>query len=171
MLCKIVGFYLTSGYTAVIFSAHLITMKCKAFTTTSTREIQLYTQAATQLTCSPPLPANQVHQSNVCMDKDLSERDLFQLALVTGVALKNAIKCHSWPQSLLVLLPGRCKHATFVSGVTGLFTRHLKFYVSYLLTVALGPEVSLSQIQPLTNLLDPSCFEKASSLMAPANFS
>ena len=123
MLCKILGFYLTSSYTAVIFSALLITMKCKAFTTTGPREIQLCTLAATQLICSPLLPANQVLQSNVCMDKDLSERGLFQLASVTGVALKNATKCHSWPQSLLVLLPGRCKHATFVSGVTGLFTQ------------------------------------------------
>ena len=47
------GFYSTSGYTAVIFSAHLVAVKCEVFTTTSTREIQLYARPATQLTRSP----------------------------------------------------------------------------------------------------------------------
>jgi len=50
---KIPGFYFTSGYTAMIFSAHLVAMKCKVFTTTSTREIQLCAWPATQLTHSP----------------------------------------------------------------------------------------------------------------------
>ena len=34
--CGISGFYSTIGYAAVIFSAHLVAMKCKVFTTTST---------------------------------------------------------------------------------------------------------------------------------------
>ena len=57
-------FYLTSGavdYMAVIFSAHLVTMKCVFFTTTSTWEMQLCTRPATQLT----LLANCVRQSVV----------------------------------------------------------------------------------------------------------
>ena len=49
MLCKInrhtfrgiPGFYSTSGYTAVILSAHLVAVKCEVFTTTSTREVPL----------------------------------------------------------------------------------------------------------------------------------
>ena len=57
------GFYSTSGYTAVIFSAHLVAVKCEVFTTTSTREIQLCARPATQLTRSPLLPANHVRQS------------------------------------------------------------------------------------------------------------
>ena len=66
---KIPGFYLTSGYTAVIFAAHLVTMKCQVFTTTSTGEIQLCARPATQLmdwhTRSPPplLPADRACQS------------------------------------------------------------------------------------------------------------
>ena len=60
---KIPGFYLTSGYTAMIFSAHLVAMKCKVFTTTSTREIQLCAWPATELTHSPLLPADCVCQS------------------------------------------------------------------------------------------------------------
>ena len=46
------GFYLTNGYTAVIFSAHLVAVNCEVFTTTSTREIQLCSRPATQLTRS-----------------------------------------------------------------------------------------------------------------------
>ena len=58
------GFYLTSGYTAVIISAHLVAVKCKGFTTTSTREIQLCARPPTQPTRrSPLLPANCVCQS------------------------------------------------------------------------------------------------------------
>ena len=59
------GFYLTSGavdYTAVIFYAHLVTVKCKVFTT-STRGIQLCALPATQLMCSPLLPADFTRQS------------------------------------------------------------------------------------------------------------
>ena len=62
----IAGLYSTIcavDYTAVIFSTHLVTMKCKIFTTTSTREIQLCVWPATQLTHSALLPANRVHQS------------------------------------------------------------------------------------------------------------
>ena len=40
MFRGIPGVYWTSGYTAVIFSAHLVAVKCEIFTTTSTREIQ-----------------------------------------------------------------------------------------------------------------------------------
>ena len=61
------GFYSTSGavdYTAVIFSAHLVAVKCEVFTTTSTRKIQLRARPATQLTRSPLLPANRVRQSS-----------------------------------------------------------------------------------------------------------
>ena len=80
-------FYLTSGavdYMAVIFSTHLVAMKCVFFTTTSTREIQLCTLPATQLT----LLVNCVRQSVVhawrfkwkgsisTMHGDLSERGL-----------------------------------------------------------------------------------------------
>ena len=60
------GFYSTSGavdYTAVIFCAHLVAMKCEVFTTTSTRGIQLYARPATQLTCSPLPPADFTRQS------------------------------------------------------------------------------------------------------------
>ena len=32
VLCGIPGFYSTSGYTAVIFSAHLVAVKCDVFT-------------------------------------------------------------------------------------------------------------------------------------------
>ena len=59
----ILGFYSTSGYTAVIFSAHLVAVKCEGFTTSSTREIQLCARPATQLTRFPLLPANRIHQS------------------------------------------------------------------------------------------------------------
>ena len=62
-ICGILGFYSTSGYTAVIFSAHLVTVKCEVFTTTSTWEIQLYVQPATQLKSPPLLPANSIRQS------------------------------------------------------------------------------------------------------------
>ena len=57
------GFYSTSSYAAVIFSAHLVAVKCEVFTTSSTREIQLCARPATQLTRSPLLPANHVRQS------------------------------------------------------------------------------------------------------------
>ena len=60
------GFYSTSGavaYTAVIFWAHLVAVKCEVFTTTSTREIQLCARPATQLTCSPLLAADFTRQS------------------------------------------------------------------------------------------------------------
>ena len=53
-------------YTAVIFCAHLVVVKCEVFiftTTTSTREIQLCARPATQLTCSPLLPADFTRQS------------------------------------------------------------------------------------------------------------
>ena len=36
-----------SGHTAVIFSAHLVAVKCEVFTTTSTREIQLSARPVT----------------------------------------------------------------------------------------------------------------------------
>ena len=60
------GFYSTSGavgYTAVIFCAHRVAVKCEVFATTSTREIQLYARPATQLTCSPLPPADFTRQS------------------------------------------------------------------------------------------------------------
>ena len=60
------GFYSTNGvldYTAVIFSAHLVAVKCEGFTTTSIREIQPCARPATQLTRSLLLPANRVRQS------------------------------------------------------------------------------------------------------------
>jgi len=56
----------------LIFSAHLVTMKCKGFTTISTREVQLCAWPATQLTHSPLLPANPICQS-LCMCEYLSE--------------------------------------------------------------------------------------------------
>ena len=53
-------------YMAVIFSAHLVTVKWEVFTTTtSTREIQLCAWPATQLTHSPLLLANHTCQSIV----------------------------------------------------------------------------------------------------------
>ena len=64
--CGIPGFYSTSGavdYMAVIFCAHLVSEKCEVFTTTSTRDIQLCAWPATQLTCSPLLPADFTRQS------------------------------------------------------------------------------------------------------------
>ena len=70
------GFYSTSGavdYTAVIFCAHLVAVKCEVFTTTSTREIQLCTRPATQLTCSPYF--RQIsHASPLRVRENLSER-------------------------------------------------------------------------------------------------
>ena len=66
MFRGIPGFYSTSGvvdYTVVIFFAPLVAEKCEVFTTTSTREIQLCAQPATQLTRSPLLLANRVCQS------------------------------------------------------------------------------------------------------------
>ena len=54
---RIPGFYLTSGvvdYMAVIFSTHLVAMKCKFFFL-----------LATQQTRSPLLPANRICQSIV----------------------------------------------------------------------------------------------------------
>ena len=50
-------------YTAVIFCAHLVAVKCEVFTTTSTREIQLCARPATQLMCSTLLPADFTRQS------------------------------------------------------------------------------------------------------------
>ena len=47
----------------MIFCAHLVPVKCKVFTTTSTREIQLCARPTTQLTCSPLLPADFTRQS------------------------------------------------------------------------------------------------------------
>ena len=70
---RIPGFYSTSGYTAVIFSAHLVAVRCEIFTTTSTREIQLCTRPGTQLTRSPLLLLN---ASPLRMRGDLSERGL-----------------------------------------------------------------------------------------------
>ena len=61
MFHGIPGFYLTRG--AVILSTHLVARKCKVFTTTSSREIQLCTQPANHLTLSPLLTANHVCQS------------------------------------------------------------------------------------------------------------
>ena len=63
MFSGIRGFYSTSSYTAVIFSAHLVAVKCEVFTTTSTREIQRCARPAIQLTRSPLLPANRLCQS------------------------------------------------------------------------------------------------------------
>ena len=66
MFRGIPGFYLTRGavdYMTVILSAHLVARKCKVFTTTSIRKIQLCTQPATHLTPSPLLTANHVCQS------------------------------------------------------------------------------------------------------------
>ena len=66
-------------YTAVIFCAHLVAVKCEVFTTTSTREIQLCARPATQLTCSPrQISHTPVHcacakilSEGVCSDTDL----------------------------------------------------------------------------------------------------
>ena len=55
------GFYSTSSYTAVIFSAHLVAVKCEVFITTGTREIQLRARPATQLTRPVP-PPTQTHK-------------------------------------------------------------------------------------------------------------
>ena len=63
VLCGIPGFYSTSGYTAVIFCAHLVVVKCEVFTSTGTWEIQLRARTATLLTRFPLLPANRVRQS------------------------------------------------------------------------------------------------------------
>ena len=63
---RIPGFYSTSGavdYTAVIFCAHLVTVKCEFLTTTSIMEIQLCARPATQLMCSTLLPADFTRQS------------------------------------------------------------------------------------------------------------
>ena len=72
------GFYSTSGavdYKAVILCAHLVAVKCEVFTTTSTREIQLCTRPATQLTCCPYF--RQIsHARPLRMRENLSERGL-----------------------------------------------------------------------------------------------
>ena len=81
MFRGIPGFYSTSGvvdYTVVIFFAPLVTEKCEVFTTTSTREIQLCAQPATQLTRSPLLLAI-AYASPLHMCEDLSERGLFSV--------------------------------------------------------------------------------------------
>ena len=64
------GFYSTNGavdYTAVIFCAHLVAVKCQVFTATSTREIQLCARPATQLS---------LHASPLRMRENLNERGI-----------------------------------------------------------------------------------------------
>ena len=76
MFRGIPGFYSTSGavdYTAVIFCAHLVAVKCEVFTTTSTREIQLCARPATQLTRSPYF-LQVAYSSPLLMREDLSQR-------------------------------------------------------------------------------------------------
>ena len=60
---------------AVIFCAHFVAIKCKVFTTASTREIQLCAWPATQLTCSPYF-RQILHASPLRMRKNLIERGL-----------------------------------------------------------------------------------------------
>ena len=72
------GFYSTSGvvdYTAMIFCAHLVAVKCEVFTATSTREIQPCARPATQLTRSPYF-RQIAYASPVRMREYLSERGL-----------------------------------------------------------------------------------------------
>ena len=64
MFQRIPGFYLTSGLHGCDLLTHLVAMKCEVSTTTSTREIQLCIQAATQLMRSPLFPAKRVCQLN-----------------------------------------------------------------------------------------------------------
>ena len=75
------GFYSTTGavdYTAVIFCAHLVAVKCEIFTATSTREVQLCARPATQLTRSPHF--RQIsHSSPLHMRENLSERGLLHV--------------------------------------------------------------------------------------------
>ena len=76
MFRGIPGFYSISGavdYTAVIFCAHLVAVKCEVFTTTSAREIHLCARPATQQTRS--LYYRQIaYASPLRMLEDLSER-------------------------------------------------------------------------------------------------
>ena len=72
----IAGFYSTSGvldYTAMIFSAHLVAVKCEVFITTSTRETQLCARPATQMTRCPHTSGK-----SIPMREDLSERGLLK---------------------------------------------------------------------------------------------
>ena len=82
------GFYSTSGavdYTAVIFCAHLVVVKCEVFNTTSTREIQLCARPAAQLTCSPLLPADFTRQSTAHARKSnwkgSNRHEVYEIAL------------------------------------------------------------------------------------------
>ena len=67
------GFYSTNGYTAGIFSAHLVSVKCEVFTTTSAREIQLCARPATQQKRYPYF-RQIAYASPLRMREDLSER-------------------------------------------------------------------------------------------------
>ena len=75
MFRGIPGFYSTSGYTAGIFSTHLVAVKCEVFTTTSTRKIKLCARPATQLT-RPPYFRQIAYANPLRMREDLSERGL-----------------------------------------------------------------------------------------------
>ena len=67
------GFHSTSGYTAVVFSTHLVAVKCEGFTATSTREYSyafgqqpswhVTPTAGNPADTSPLLPANRFRES------------------------------------------------------------------------------------------------------------
>ena len=61
----------------MIFSAHLVAVKCEVFTTSSTTEIQLCARPATQLTHSPYF-RQIAYASPLRMREDLSERGLYE---------------------------------------------------------------------------------------------
>ena len=95
MFCGIPGFYSTSGavdYTAVIFCAHLVAMKCKVFT--STREIQLCTWPATQLMCSPLLPADFTRQS-IAHAQNSKWKGSIDLKLLLASAITHVTHMHA----------------------------------------------------------------------------
>ena len=103
------GFYSTSGavdYTAVIFCAHLVAVKCEVFTTTSTREIQLCARPATQLTCSSLL--RQIsHASPLRMNENLSKRGLLPCWV--------SLTAHAWSYERIVnVRPRQNLHVWFM---------------------------------------------------------
>ena len=85
------GFYSTSG--AVIFCSHLVPVKCKVFTTTSTREIQLCARPTTQLTCSPLLLADFTCQSIAHARKSKWKGSIVVLHFVNDVYFSVSFIC------------------------------------------------------------------------------
>ena len=106
------GFYSTSGavdYTAVIFFAHLVTVKCEVFTTTSTREIQLCAWPATQLTCSPLLLADFTCQSIAHARKSKWKGSIVVLHFVNDVYCSVSFICVLLCSERKITLTSNCE--------------------------------------------------------------